>query len=114
MAVRKGMAQPDVEAQIIAELPDRPDQARNGVRLPKFFFVEYFSDRSHLPLRRPSHDGSDEDIAMRRASERNRGVEMARAPIQTLRDDARHARAITRVADGVRQEHSEFGGYAWT
>src|SRR5476649_454324 len=104
MANGQSMAKPDIETQVVADLPDRSDQARNCVRLSKFFLVEHFRHRSHLPFRRPFHDDSSEDIAMLFARKRGGGVEMNRTPIPALRDDPCNARAKTRVADGVRQK----------
>ena len=42
----------DIEAEIVADLPDRPDQTGYRVRLAELLFIEYLRDRPHRPFRR--------------------------------------------------------------
>src|SRR6266481_4793710 len=85
MPVGQRMAKSDVEAELVADLPDRADEAGYGLRRAKFVLVEDFRDRAHLPLGWPLYDRSDKDIGMLIA--RNRGGDMAQSSAESTFPD---------------------------
>jgi len=107
-AVGKGMANGDVEREVVTSLPDQTEQARYCARLICLVFIEDFGDRAHGPLGRAFDDHPSKNVAVMLAGQRRGDIEVNRAPIPSLRDDTCQARADTAVAIDLRQQDAEF------
>src|SRR5262249_54628026 len=88
MAADQRPAEAGVEAELVVDLPDRADQARDGARDADLVLDEHLRHRPHLPLDRPLDDRAEKDVRVVVARERGLAVEMDRSPVEALRDDA--------------------------
>ena len=95
MAIREGVAQPNVETKIIANAPNQTDQPGYCFSFAKFVFVEELCHRPDRPFRRPLDDAANEHISMMVAGERGLRVQVDCSPIPALRDDASQTRPDT-------------------
>src|SRR5262249_29198251 len=84
MAVRHRVAEPEVERQVIADLPDQAHQARYGFCLPELPLVENLGHRPHGPFRGTLDDRADKEIAMVLAGERRGYIQVDGSPIPAL------------------------------
>src|SRR5262249_42335040 len=109
MAAGERLTETDVEAELVVNLPDRPDQTRDRAGHADLVLYEELGDRSHLPLDRSFDDRAEEEVGVVIARQRGLAVEIDRAPVVALRNDAGNARAQLVAAVAVGQQQPELG-----
>ena len=75
----------------------------------EFFLVEKFSNWAHRPFVGPFENNSGKKIGVLIACELTLDIQVCRAPIPTLRNDAGDAGAKAGITDTVRQQNTELG-----
>ncbi len=95
-------------------MPDRADESRNGMHLAELFFIGELSDRADRPFDRPFEDETRERVGILVSRQCTLNVEMRRAPLPTLRDDAGDAETGTAWTQRIWQQDAELGRDAGT
>src|SRR5262245_50090727 len=114
LIVGAGFAQSEVDAKVLAYLPDRPDQPRGRRESPKIAIAENLGHRPDGPVIGPFDDHPDEKVAMALAGQGAGDVEVHGSPRPALGHDCRDARSSPRLAIDARQQHPELGRDART
>src|SRR5690242_17764236 len=91
MIVHMTAAQPDIEGQIVTNLPDRADQGRFDLSPSEVTPVGDLGDGANRPFMRAFEDGADKQIGVLFAGDLRYGIEMHRNRLPSLRQDARDA-----------------------
>jgi hypothetical protein len=86
-------AQPDIERQIVTNLPYGSNKGRFDINPPEITFVGDLGDRANRPIVRPFDDGAQKQIGMLFAGQRRCCVEMDRDRLPPLRQDSGDAAA---------------------
>src|SRR5215813_10419377 len=88
MPVGQRMAVGNIERQLVANLPDQANQARDCLFQAEFPLVKDFRHGPHFPFRRALDDGTHEDISMMVSRQCGRDVEVDLPPIPALRNNS--------------------------
>jgi hypothetical protein len=93
MAVRERVTEPDIETEVVADLPNKTDQSGYCFRFAKLVFVKELCDWPDRPIYWSLDDAAKKHIGVMVAGERGLSIQVDRPPVPPLRDDAREARA---------------------
>src|SRR5271156_4821512 len=98
-----------VEREIVIDLPDRANEHRTAFGLIPYLVVEGLEYRTHLPRGRSFQDHANECFGLMVAGEVCFDVEMRRAPVPALRDNASPAESHAGIGIEAGQQRPELG-----
>src|SRR5947207_1392445 len=107
--VDAGAAHPEVDRDIVLDLPDRSNEGRAYSKQANIALVENLGNRPHDPVARTLDNRVEKIIRVLLPGERNLCIEMHCSPIPSLRDDPGKACPGAMLVIDPGQQNAEFG-----